>query len=1332
MIINCLFAAMDLQKQFDPKEETYDEQDFKLFTNDDVHDQVLNGDMICDEQTHDNGEQDGKHSILSHSGDDRQPADIDDKSSLDHNNGYNSIQRNNLGKYCQICKVKRLGGRSRVLPKDLQLRKLWILRFNLDPERAAELWVKDTFGEGSRSGEVCAIHFPEGTDPGRNNGRDLPIDMREPNLVAHDDEDVDLGNLILTCVFCNAQRPVKSMIPFARTRLRRRQWIVALSDNDRRTENGLYEAMKNGATKFLCDWHFADDCFSINTIGEWKLKKDATPDPHREENERVAMRVYKIDIQRNMDSRCKGVNLSKPKGQAQEKKQLDRKKSRSTKSSKSTPDGSADHLIYEPDRIQSHSEESATFGSVANPVHYSSIDPKMPSLHPEEAGLQRKNQKYCALCGRTADKSSMKQMNAGKKLNLIMMASLSLIGVVDRADVATKVEEISKHTIFICHSHVVRAAQYLSAEMAANGKRFSYYKDPSAKGSTSCVSYVKTADIPPHLVEVINGMSNKTVIITARDVWSFMNIALKKYHGSSMWPMLCKEQAQFDQLPAASGSNIAAGVNDVNNVEMADECDEDDVMESGNIEVSNIELSSDDTERFCVVCKKTASGNFMKQMSWGKKLNLIITASLSLIGVVERANVADVVEEVSKHSNFICHCHVVQAAQYLFAEVAATGKRFLDYKDLSVRGNFAYTNTADIPPRLVEMMNRMSDRNITIMARDVWSFMNIALKKYHGTSLWLKHNEEQGATGQGVSMLAPGGVANDMEMAEGCDENNEMGSLGNNEVSEMEPSCSDSTGLHYKQKRCCAFCGRMAEGTSMKQMSSGKKLNLVMMASLSLIGYVDRTNVATKVEELSHHSKYICHSHVVQAAQYLSAEMAAAGRRFSYFYDPAAKGSTAYVNTADIPPHLVEIISGMSDDRNAITARDVFLFINSALKKYHGTPLWPEHCGEEEALEDTESPQSAPHEPFLETRSTEELDGSGGVETPGHAQMCEIEPCSSVSTGVRFKQKRYCAFCGRAAESTCMKQMGSGRKLNLILTASLSLLGYVDKSNVVAVVEEISNHNKYICHSHVVQTAQYLSAEMAASGRHFSYYDDPSARGSTAYVNTTDIPPHLVKVINGMSSGSNIITARDVFLFMNSALKKYHGTSWWPEHYGKEEESKDTHPDQPAPPPEPIAGADLIVGSGMSEIEHRDPNDEMESSSSNAEVFEQEPNNCNSKSSLVSLSEYVGETDSATMQKCFIVEGEMLMKLFRFCPDCGQRLAKARLKAVGTAAVVVLACQKCAVKPLVKREKQNQVQPTLRERMDKEMVVASVMAVGKGPRCVEPARWVEQMNRSVL
>ncbi|KAK5975801.1 hypothetical protein GCK32_003918 [Trichostrongylus colubriformis] len=130
-------------------------------------------------------------------------------------------------------------------------------------------------------------------------------------------------------------------------------------------------------------------------------------------------------------------------------------------------------------------------------------------------------------------------------------------------------------------------------------------------------------------------------------------------------------------------------------------------------------------------------------------------------------------------------------------------------------------------------------------------------------------------------------------------------------------------------------------------------------------------------------------------------------------------------------------------------------------------------------------------------------------------------------------RRRSCVLCGRTVVANDIKRT-------------------VDRASTDEVMEVISNPNKFICQSHIVQAAQYLSGEMAATGRKFSYYDYPSARGKIAYVHTLDIPPHLVDVINGMSKSNVTATARDVLSFMNSALKKYYGTSAWPYQYNEE------------------------------------------------------------------------------------------------------------------------------------------------------------------------------------
>ncbi|KAE9420399.1 hypothetical protein Angca_000272 [Angiostrongylus cantonensis] len=390
---------------------------------DELHEELLCGDEILDAADvgeHDEMEYLAEHAVYKASTTRRvikprkRRRATEKDSRLDHEIDYTAtnyyhryknksyVRRNDVGKYCQVCKAKRLGVRSRGLPSDLQLRKLWILRFNLEPERAAELWVKDAFSDNSHSGEVCSIHFPECDDDLRTCRELLPLDMRPPHLINSNADDVDFGNMVLTCVFCSSRRTLKSMIPFVRARSRRRRWISALSNGDSQCESELREALKNGATKFLCDWHFADSCFSVNTYGEWKLRKDALPNPTLEENDRTSMRVYMINhldskIQREEELRRRRINFLMLKKHAKEKERVDKENTRAVidKMRRTFPGlvsvGLNDHHVYNDHgssvyNSTSHGPQRSDETCSSN---YIEIDPDMPLLYADETdGLQ--------------------------------------------------------------------------------------------------------------------------------------------------------------------------------------------------------------------------------------------------------------------------------------------------------------------------------------------------------------------------------------------------------------------------------------------------------------------------------------------------------------------------------------------------------------------------------------------------------------------------------------------------------------------------------------------------------------------------------------------------------------------------------------------------------------------------------------------------------------------------------------------------------------------------------------------------------------------------------
>ncbi|KAK6060155.1 hypothetical protein COOONC_02190, partial [Cooperia oncophora] len=219
--------------------------------------------------------------------------------------------------------------------------------------------------------------------------------------------------------------------------------------------------------------------------------------------------------------------------------------------------------------------------------------------------------------------------------------------------------------------------------------------------------------------------------------------------------------------------------------------------------------------------------------------------------------------------------------------------------------------------------------------------------------------------------------------------------------------------------------------------------------------------------------------------------------------------------------------------------------------------------------------------------------------------------------------RRCCALCGNIDSEKAMKRMCTGSKnTNLIMVASLSLVGIVDRANAEAVVEEISRNSKYICYSHVMQAAQYLCAEMAARGRRLSFYK------SEAYVTSEDIPADFVEVINSINNSNTTITARDVRSFVNCMLKRYHASSLWPEQYTEDEmEMKLPVPEAGASTARPEQDVKVEVDSGndVDMMERHGGNDDEESTFE-TKVFEDVPANSDVEGNSLSMSQQVGMT----------------------------------------------------------------------------------------------------------
>ncbi|KAK6023672.1 hypothetical protein OSTOST_10531, partial [Ostertagia ostertagi] len=142
--------------------------------------------------------------------------------------------------------------------------------------------------------------------------------------------------------------------------------------------------------------------------------------------------------------------------------------------------------------------------------------------------------KTCSICGYALRDEEGRHTSRSKTSNMILLMSLSLAGQKDSESARLLAESITKPNRKVCHTHVIRAAQYLLAEMAMKGKRISRFEDPSAGGRTA---FVTNADVSSDLLDILNIMAQGSVHITGLDVSKFLNDALARYYSTSMWPV---------------------------------------------------------------------------------------------------------------------------------------------------------------------------------------------------------------------------------------------------------------------------------------------------------------------------------------------------------------------------------------------------------------------------------------------------------------------------------------------------------------------------------------------------------------------------------------------------------------------------------------------------------------------------------------------------------------------------------------------------------------------------------------------------------------------------
>ncbi|KAK6034395.1 hypothetical protein COOONC_28104, partial [Cooperia oncophora] len=291
-------------------------------------------------------------------------------------------------------------------------------------------------------------------------------------------------------------------------------------------------------------------------------------------------------------------------------------------------------------------------------------------------------------------------------------------------------------------------------------------------------------------------------------------------------------------------------------------------------------------------------------------------------------------------------------------------------------------------------------------------------------------------------------------------------------------------------------------------------------------------------------------------------------------------------------------------------------------------------------------------------------------------------------------------------------------------------------------------------------TAQYITTKVESSGKPISYFEDPVTPRIAAYVTPYGIPYEVVKLVNNFMIAMNVdgtATEKDICQFVNGCIKRYFATPLWP--LGKADDSQSKCPEEAqGRPVYAVRVPGAPTNSALEEEQCQNTKNSTNGKTScvrssdaaylsslnklnshltpymNGNRSGSEPANkiANSIHEFSASLDSIGKTEPTVASKYYLVQGEMLMRLFRFCPECGNKLKRSRLSAVGTAAIVRYVCPSCSQRaPQIKHwvGQRHFVQHN-REKSFKGNVAASVAAITTGLRYVELQRWAELASMS--
>ncbi|WKX96630.1 hypothetical protein Q1695_012789 [Nippostrongylus brasiliensis] len=331
-----------------------------------------------------------------------------------------------------------------------------------------------------------------------------------------------------------------------------------------------------------------------------------------------------------------------------------------------------------------------------------------------------------------------------------------------------------------------------------------------------------------------------------------------------------------------------------------------------------------------------------------------------------------------------------------------------------------------------------------------------------------------------------------------------------------------------------------------------------------------------------------------------------------------------------------------------------------------------------------------------------------------------------------MKTKRTCVFCQRIATDVEMRVFPVVKTKNAILFVCLGALGYFPGETVEEAYRKFASRHKYSCPKHYVEVGKYICTEMAMVGK---FYTESNGR---AFVTLSDIPDHVVQYINCNAARIDddiTVTQKDLWEFLNDTLRRYYATPLW---FCNDEIERSA--EAPTMKTAEVNVAELVhnVDQFETAVKNEPMSDEENCGCSdgfnNTNMYRApcEPRPCHS--SLPNAEErWMKEPDPLLSRRYFLVQGDQLMKLFKFCPECGSRLDGASLNADGTAAVVDFVCRQCnPTSPTKQWESQPRLVPLAKDIHYRGNVSACVAAITTGVQFEELERWANWLNFSMF